>query len=264
MKSVTGLFFWRIRLNKQLETLIELQKIDLAQEELRLDVEKRREKAEADSEILADMEKTLAAHTEKLEETRRLLENKRGELEEANKGHEHANTKLNAVTNSRDYAALEREVENFKKMISQVETEITQLQSSLTDAEAKNVKHVEEYETLKTEIESEKAAVDAAAASIEGRVAELQAQSAELAKKVPAQILARYRFIRSRRAGVAVVSASTGTCSGCHMKLQPQAFIVLQRQNSLECCQNCQRIIYFDAEEAQAAKEAEAHNHHKV
>ncbi len=251
-------------MNKQLETLIELQKIDLAQEALRLDVEKRREKVEADSDLLQELEQTLDAQTASLNETRRLLGNKRDELNEANKGLEHANTKLNAVTNSRDYAALEREVENFKKMISQVESEIEQLQSSVGEAEAANVKHTEEYETLKAEIDRSRAEVDAAAGSVEGRVAELQAQSNELAKKVPAQILARYRFIRSKRAGVAVVSASTGTCSGCHMKLQPQAFIVLQRQNSLECCQNCQRIIYFDADEAEAAHAAAAQNHHKL
>lgn len=249
-------------MNKQLETLIELQKIDLAQEALRMDVEKRREKNEADSENLADLEKALASLSEKLEETRTRLDAKRTALETENKGLEHSETKLNAVTNSRDYAALEREVENFKKTIAQVEKDIEELQKEVADLEAKTAKDSERYEAMKAEIDAERAAVDAAAAAIEGRVAELQAQSNELAKKVPAQILARYRFIRSRRAGVAVVSASTGTCSGCHMRLQPQAFIVLQRQNSLECCQNCQRIIYFDAEEAQAAKEADA-KHHK-
>ena len=35
-----------VGLKKQLEMLIELQKLDLAQEELRLDVEKKREKVE--------------------------------------------------------------------------------------------------------------------------------------------------------------------------------------------------------------------------
>jgi predicted nucleic acid-binding Zn-ribbon protein len=171
---------------------------------------------------------------------------------EAKKSQEHANTKLNAVTNSRDYAAIERELENFKKMVVQLESEIDSLQHAVVEAEALNEKHRGEYDTLHAEIEKARAAVDAAAASIEGRVAELQAQSNELGKTIQPQVLARYRFIRSKRAGVAVVSASGGTCTGCHMKLQPQAFIVLQRQKTLECCQNCQRILYFSAEEAEA------------
>lgn len=239
-------------MKQQLEKLIDLQKIDLAQEALRQDVDKQRAKVEADTEMLEDLEKALVAQTQSLEDTRKLLENKRNELEEARKSQDHANTKLNAVTNSRDYAAIERELENFKKMVIQLESEIDTLEHAVVDAEALNAKHREEYETLRGEIEQARAAVDAAAASIEGRVAELQAQSDALGKTIQPQVLARYRFIRSKRAGVAVVSASGGTCTGCHMKLQPQAFIVLQRQKTLECCQNCQRILYFSAAEAEA------------
>lgn len=239
-------------MKKQLEKLIELQKIDLAQEALRLDVEKRREKVEADLDALQDLEQAFDELTQKLEDNRRSLENKRSELEEAQKNYEHANTKLNAVTNSRDYAALEREVENFKKIIAAAEIEIEQNQAAVAQAEEKHLTQKEECENLRAVIEQNQKEVEAAAAAIEGRVAELQAQSNEIAREIKPQILARYRFIRSKRAGVAVVSASGGTCTGCHMRLQPQAFIVLQRQNSLECCQNCQRILYFDAAEAEA------------
>ena len=243
-------------MKEQLEKLIELQKIDLEQEALRVRVDERREKVDADTENLQELEQMLDDHTKKLEDTRTELSNKRDMLEKAQHDHEHANEKLNAVTNSRDYAALEREAENFKKIISSVEDEIGKLQKALNDAEAKDVEMREAYETLKAEIEVARKEVDDAAASIEDQVAELKAKSDAIAKTIKPQVLARYRFIRSKRSGAAVVSASGGTCTGCHMKLQPQAYIVLQRQNSLECCQNCQRIIYFDAEEA-----AEIHNH---
>ena len=239
-------------MKKQLEMLIDLQKIDLAQEALRMDVDKRRAKVDADRDLLGDLGASLEQQTEALEESRRLLASKRGELEEAKKSHDHANEKLNAVTNSRDYAALEREVENFKKMMAQLEGEIESLSKAVEEAAASSEKHQSEYDTLKAQIDVDQKAVDDAAASIEGRVAELQAKSDELAKGISPQVLARYRFIRSRRSGEAIVSASGGTCTGCHMRLQPQAFIVLQRQNSLECCQNWQRIIYYSAEEAAA------------
>ena len=242
-------------MKEQLAKLIDLQKIDLAQEALRLDVEKRREKVDADSDLLQDLAQTLTKQTNQLSDTQKLIESKKGELEEAQKGHAHANTKLNAVTNSRDYAALEREVETFKKMSAQLESEIEQLQKAMNEAEATLKKQQEEYDTLSAEIEKNRKEVEEASAAIEDKVNEYKAQAAELAKTIQPQYLARYRFIRSKRSGAAIVSASGGTCTGCHMRLQPQAYIQLQRQNSLECCQNCQRIIYFDAEEA-----AELHN----
>lgn len=243
-------------MKEQLEKLIELQKIDLEQEALRVRVDERREKVDADTENLQELEQMLDDHTKKLEETRTLLSNKRDELEKAQHDFEHANEKLNAVTNSRDYAALEREAENFKKIISVVEDEIETLQKKLSEADGKDVDMRAAYEKLAAEIEVARKEVDEAAASIEDQVNALKAKADAIAKTVKPQFLARYRFIRSKRSGAAVVSASGGTCTGCHMKLQPQAYIVLQRQNSLECCQNCQRIIYFDAEEA-----AELHNH---
>jgi predicted nucleic acid-binding Zn-ribbon protein len=250
MQRAIFIFGGDFTLKEQLAKLIELQKIDLAQEALRLDVEKRREKVEADTELLQELEQTLEKQTESFSETQKLIENKRGELEEAQKSLGHANTKLNAVTNSRDYAALEHEVENFKKMITQIEGEIEQLSSALESAEAVIAKQRGEYDTLRDEIEKSRKEVDDAAAAIEDRVAELKSQADAVAKDINPQYLGRYRFIRSKRPGVAVVSASGGTCTGCHMRLQPQAYIQLQRQNSLECCQNCQRIIYYDAEEA--------------
>ena len=243
-------------MDKQLAMLIDLQKIDLAQEALRMDVDKKRAKVEADSDLLADLGMTLEKQTAELDDSKALLNNKMTELSCAQKGHDHANDKLNAVTNSRDYAALEREVENFKRIITQLEEEIAKLKESVDEAEEANAKHKAEYDALNASIEANQSEVDAAAAAIEERVAQLQAQSNELAKSIQPQILARYRFIRSRRPGEAVVSASGGTCTGCHMRLQPQAFIVLQRQNSLECRQNCQRILYFSAEEAQALHSA--------
>lgn len=236
--------------------LIDLQKIDLAQEALRMDVDKKRAKLEADSDLLADLGMALDKQSTELEEARTLLKNKQGELEGAQRGHDHANEKLNAVTNSRDYAALEREVENFKRMMAQLENEIGSLEKTVLEAEEANSKQKMEYDELSSRIASSQKDVEDAAAAIEGKVAELQAKSNELAKDIQPQILARYRFIRSRRPGEAVVSASGGTCTGCHMRLQPQAFIVLQRQNSLECCQNCQRILYYSAEEAEALHHA--------
>ncbi|MBR4985523.1 MAG: hypothetical protein IKY83_07285 [Proteobacteria bacterium] len=243
-------------MKEQLEKLIELQKIDLEQEALRVRVDERRDKVNADTENLQELAQMLDDHTKALENTKTILGTKREELERAERELEHSKEKLNAVTNSRDYAALEREGENFRKIITAVEADIESLQKELVTAEAKEKEMRTSYEALSVEIEAARREVDEASASIEDQVNELKAKADVIAKLIKPQILARYRFIRSKRAGAAVVSASGGTCTGCHMKLQPQAYIVLQRQNSLECCQNCQRIIYFDAEEA-----AELHNH---
>lgn len=233
-------------MKQQLETLVDLQQIDLEQEALRLNVETRREKVESDKELLEELEVTLDKERSSLTETQTLLASKRSELEEARKGHEHAKTKFGTVSNSRDYASVEREIENFKKIMAQIEGELEQLDVAISEAKLVIDGHNDAYNKLLKEIAADDLLVKEAGDAIADQVKALQAKSDRLAKKIQPQLLARYRFIRSKRAGVAVVSASNGTCTGCHMRLQPQSYIQLQRQNSIESCQNCQRILYFD------------------
>ena len=251
-------------MKEQLRKLRDLQAIDLAQEDLRKSVEKKRADVDEQGDSLRELEAVLQEENERFSEKKKCLENKKNEKEEVHKGYIHAEEKLNAVTNSREYANAEREIENHKKMEGQLDTEIEALQKDVDKDRETIEKHTAQYAELEAAYQEGLREVENEEASIKDRVNALKAQSEELAKGIKPQIFARYRFIRSKRPGEAVVSASNGTCMGCHMKLQPQAYIVLQRQNSLECCQNCQRIIYFDAEEAQKfkdAKEKEAHPH---
>ena len=236
-------------LKAQMDILIKLQNKDLEQEALRVAVDQKRQKVNEDSELLDELEQTLTKERDDLDQTKRLQMSKETEKVETNKGLEHAKEKLNVASNSRDYATLEQEVENFKKMQAQIETEIENLKTAIENAETVIAKHEEEYNKLKEEIEKASKIVDDENASIEGKVNSLKEDAAALAKQVKPEIMQRYKFIRSRRPGKAVVSASKGTCEGCHMKLQPQMFIKLQRQSELICCQNCQRILYFSAEE---------------
>jgi predicted nucleic acid-binding Zn-ribbon protein len=239
-------------LKEQLEMLVQLQLIDLEQENLRQDVEDKRKKVEDTEAMLSELVEELEAYKEKFEDTQKLARSKKLELEEVKKGLETANSKILAVTNSRDYASAEREVENFNKMLAQIEDEIHQLKAAIAEGEARIEAQNKAVKELEKEIKKQRDGVEKSAAAITGKIDSLQESSKKIAKQVTPQILARYRFIRSRRAGVAVVSANDGTCSGCHMKLQPQAFIQLQKQTTLECCQNCQRILYFEAQELQA------------
>ncbi len=236
-------------LKAQLETLIKLQNKDLEQEGLRIAVDEKRKKVNEDSDRLDDLDQMLAKERDELDQSKRCQISKENEKIEAAKSLEHAKEKLNVVTNSRDYATIEQEVENFKKMQVQIDAEIENLKKAIADAEAEIAKHTEAYDTLKAEIEKASKIVDDENASIEGKVKALQEESAALAKQIKPEIMQRYKFIRSRRQGKALVSASKGTCEGCHMKLQAQQYIRLQRQNELICCQNCQRILYFSAEE---------------
>jgi predicted nucleic acid-binding Zn-ribbon protein len=97
--------------------------------------------------------------------------------------------------------------------------------------------------------------VESQTAKLQEQLAGLQGRRREMRKGVPAPLLKRYEFIRSRRNGSAVAPVSEGVCLGCHMNILPQQFIDLQKGVEILQCPHCQRILYWQDEE-EAVEEA--------
>ena len=59
------------------------------------------------------------------------------------------------------------------------------------------------------------------------------------------QLLEKYERIKINREGVGMALVNNATCSECHLGIPPQMYNELQKQDSLNFCPNCQRIIYW-------------------
>jgi predicted nucleic acid-binding Zn-ribbon protein len=58
-------------------------------------------------------------------------------------------------------------------------------------------------------------------------------------------LLSLYDRLMTSKGGDALVSAGTGQCSGCHMKLVPSTMISVQAKKDVTQCENCGRILYI-------------------
>jgi predicted nucleic acid-binding Zn-ribbon protein len=67
----------------------------------------------------------------------------------------------------------------------------------------------------------------------------------ELVRLVNPQALAIFELVSSRRNGVAVAEARNGICTICHVRLRPQVFNTVRRNEDIVQCDSCQRILYF-------------------
>ena len=59
------------------------------------------------------------------------------------------------------------------------------------------------------------------------------------------QVLAHVRACRRKRNGVAVAEARDGICTICHVRLRPQVFNTVRRNEEIMQCDSCNRILYF-------------------
>ena len=57
--------------------------------------------------------------------------------------------------------------------------------------------------------------------------------------------LSVFDLVSKRRNGVAMAEARDGICTICHVRLRPQVFNTVRRNDAVIQCDSCQRILYF-------------------
>ena len=113
------------------------------------------------------------------------------------------------------------------------------------------------------ELAAEQKATDLDRRSLAGDVEALRTslektrtERAELVRSIDPQILAVYDLVARRRHGIAVAEARGGICTICHVRLRPQVFNNIRRNDSIIQCDSCQRILFFSPASAAATPDS--------
>jgi hypothetical protein len=79
-----------------------------------------------------------------------------------------------------------------------------------------------------------------------------RATRTELIQTVDGDLRRKYEMIFSRRGGLAVVEIREGACQGCRIRVPPQLFNEIQRNEQVILCPSCQRMLYWRVEVEEA------------
>lgn len=101
-------------------------------------------------------------------------------------------------------------------------------------------------------LKSEEAQLAKERSDIEGEVKRLeevlsssQTERAALVPQIPRELYEEFERLLKARQGIAVAEAADGHCTVCHVRLRPQMFNVVMRNDSIVHCDSCQRILFF-------------------
>jgi predicted nucleic acid-binding Zn-ribbon protein len=94
-------------------------------------------------------------------------------------------------------------------------------------------------------VDAEKKAIAAEHDVLRAKVAELKAERDGVLKGLAPDAFATFDLISKRRNGVAMAEARDGICTVCHVRLRPQVFNTVRRNESVVQCDSCNRILYF-------------------
>src|SRR5690606_1825277 len=135
---------------------------------------------------------------------------------------------------------LKKMSETLEGQKKDVEGRIEAAKGELGQIEAEMAKVQADRDSRSSEINGELAKLD-------GSLGELNGERSRFLGDIDRQILSRYDRVRKARAGVALVAAVSGRCSGCNMMVPPQMFNELHRGTELHSCPSCHRILFMPA-----------------
>jgi predicted nucleic acid-binding Zn-ribbon protein len=168
----------------------------------------------------------------------------------------------------KELAMLQARLSKFKGQLMEVKTnkEYQAMQKELAGAEQdirshedRLLDHMEAAEALAAELKSAEAALKAEQAEIAREQQALDAERAAIDRElrqagerrsaivanVSPDALALFERVAHGRKGLAVAEARDGLCTVCHVRLRPQVFNEVRRNDALNQCDSCTRILYF-------------------
>jgi predicted nucleic acid-binding Zn-ribbon protein len=152
---------------------------------------------------------------------------------------------LMAVKTNKEYQAMQHEIAAAEADVRSAEDRILDCMEA---AETLTAELQQAEETLAAEqvaIDEEKAQLEAERTKLEKWRSEASTERATLVDQISPEALTVFEHIARARKGVAMARAHDGHCTECHVRLRPQSYNDVRRNENLIQCESCMRILYF-------------------
>jgi uncharacterized protein len=162
-----------------------------------------------------------------------------------------------AVKTNQEYHAVQHEIAFAESEIKGLEDRILENMLEGDDLTATAKRAEAALASEQKSIEAERRTLAAEKTELEASLERLTTERADLAATVDKGLLAKFDLVSQRRNGVGLAEAKDGICTICHVRLRPQVFNTVRRNDEITQCDSCNRILYFVA--APVPSDAVAH-----
>jgi len=230
----------------QLQTLIELQKLDSRIAVLDAEAVRLPKQIETIETALADARKAVETFRAKLDTTRKDLRTREKDLDVISGKRSKAEGRLYEVKTNKEYSAVLVEIEDIKQEKAKAEEEILALME-MQERLAGDIRETEaRLKTREEQGRQDVAVVRDKLAGVEKQLATVRAERESVAKQLSRPVLYDYERILKARGGIAVAPVTAvGICGGCRVTIRPQALQELRAASSLMVCESCGRYLYW-------------------
>ena len=231
-------------MNSDLKNLIRIQAVDLEIQELRQKTEAFPEKSRALDDLLSSAKAAVRKATDDIQgnqATRKQLEAQVTDVESKISKYKE---QLMSVKTNEEYKAMVKEIEYNQVSLGGVEDKILALMVGLETLEdavkAGEARLAEEEKTVQAERNRLEELNSADTTGLEAYLAERKV----LAQEISEDVFFRYERIGKVRGGVALSKASDEACELCNVRMRPQKFQEVRKNDQIITCDSCARILY--------------------
>jgi predicted nucleic acid-binding Zn-ribbon protein len=203
--------------------------------------------------LFEERETKFLAAKQEFEQLQKEKREKEREIEEERDKVERAKSKLMSIKTNKEYYAMLKEIEGTKRANAAREEELLSILARYEEVEKRLAELSADVGEVGARYRERMVDIEARMAKFDKDISRLQARKAEVAASLDKGLARRFEMIFDRRGGIAIVAARNQSCMGCHMNISPQLFNLLQREDRIHSCPNCNRIIYYEGDQAQQA-----------
>jgi predicted nucleic acid-binding Zn-ribbon protein len=152
---------------------------------------------------------------------------------------------LMAVKTNAEYQAMQKEIEFAQTEVKALEDRVLERMLEADDLTASLKRTEADLAAEQKGVEHDRRALTAEVTELRALLQRVTGERAEVVRHLDAHVKATFDLVARRRNGVAVAEARDGICTICHVRLRPQVFNTIRRNDQIVQCESCQRILYF-------------------
>ena len=245
------------RVNKEIESLIRLEQIDIEIARLENSKESYPKKVVELSKELLIKKDAYDTVQQEIDDQTVSLTNAENDLATNKEGLDKSHARLNDVTTNREYDAVLLEINERKDMIDKANKnkvryrdKIAALTAGNEEKEISSIDQLKDaYDTILNEKQPEIDELNAKIASIDDDVKEVAVTRTAQAAEVPAKYLDRYEIIAHKRKSgrvLSIIGETSRACGYCYQLLTPNTMKRTKLNSGAVLCENCGSLLVWD------------------
>jgi predicted nucleic acid-binding Zn-ribbon protein len=232
-------------MHADLERVIALQRLDSAAQDAQRRLAEEPDRLKAIDTRLDGARQRLADAKSRLAES----QNARRTLEKEVAVHQGRLSKfrdqLMSVKTNIEYQAMQKEIGFAQTEVKAIEDKVLERMIEGDELSALVKRAEVELATEQKTADADRRALAGDVEALRTSLEKIRTERADLVRTIDPQVLGIYELVSRRRNGIAVAEARDGICTICHVRLRPQVFNNIRRNDSIIQCDSCQRILYF-------------------